>query len=377
MGKVLHIANDYAGSTVYMNLARELDKLGVEQIIYTPVRGAKTVGNNAIEFLCEGSNIIYSSLLNWHIDRLFYPYKAFKIISDIQRKVDFAEVDFIHAHTWYSDGGVAYLLAKKYNIPFSVTIRNTDLNLFQKKIVYLRTFGRTILEQAKSIFLISSSYLPRVLSQKSLQVSLDSIQEKIEILPNGVDCFWLQNTVEQKKIVNFKRNFNLIYVGRLTSGKNVSVVQKAVVRLNRDTHFLVHFNIVGGGGNDEEEVLELVKKYPEYFTYHGRVYDKKKLASLYRASDIFAMPSTHETFGLVYVEAMLQGLPILYTENEGIDGFYSDDVGEKVKTPTIQEIREKLIRMMENIDSYNIPIDRLKENHDWAVIAKKYASFYD
>ncbi len=41
------------------------------------------------------------------------------------------------------------------------------------------------------------------------------------------------------------------------------------------------------------------------------------------------MPSRAETFGLVYVEALLNGLPILYTKNEGIDEMY-DNVGEAV-----------------------------------------------
>lgn len=102
MVKVLHIANDYAGSTVYMNLVRELDNLAVEQIVYTPIRGTNNVGKNAIEFASDKSEVIYSSILNWHIDRVFYPYKIFKILKDIQRKVDFSQINFIHAHTWYT-----------------------------------------------------------------------------------------------------------------------------------------------------------------------------------------------------------------------------------------------------------------------------------
>jgi len=377
MVKVLHIANDYAGSTVYMNLVRELDNLAVEQIVYTPIRGTNNVGKNAIEFASDKSEVIYSSILNWHIDRVFYPYKIFKILKDIQRKVDFSQINFIHAHTWYSDGGVAYFLSKKYNIPFIVTVRNTDLNVFQKKLAYLRPFGRKVLERAKNIFLISASYLPRVLSQHSLQTSLGSIQEKIKVLPNGVDPYWLNNAVGQKEQKKLNDTVQLIYVGRLTAGKNVPFVQQAVVWLNKNTRHNVHFHIVGGGGTSEAEVIELANQQPSYFTYHGKVYNKDELANLYRTADIFVMPSSHETFGLVYVEAMLQGLPILYTANEGIDGFYPESIGEKIQTPTVQEIGEKLSVMIENLNGYSIPAEALKRNHDWAEIAKQYLSIYE
>jgi glycosyltransferase involved in cell wall biosynthesis len=60
---------------------------------------------------------------------------------------------------------------------------------------------------------------------------------------------------------------------------------------------------------------------------------KEKLLNNYRNSDIFIMPSYNETFGLVYIEAMSQGLPIIYTQNEGVDGYFKEgSVGYSVKT---------------------------------------------
>lgn len=59
---------------------------------------------------------------------------------------------------------------------------------------------------------------------------------------------------------------------------------------------------------------------------------------------------------------MLQSLPILYIANEGIDGFYSDDIGEKVQKSRIDEISEKLIRMMESLSNYKVPTAELKKS---------------
>lgn len=135
-------------------------------------------------------------------------------------------------------------------------------------------------------------------------------------------------------------------------------------------------NIVGGGGKDEFQVLEFVNKFPCYFTYHGKIYDKDVLRDLYRKCNFFVMPSSSETFGLVYVEAMTQGLPILYTQGEGIDGFYSNDIGEKVSIPSVAEIRSKIIKMIENESNYSIPLDLIQKNHNWTEIAKKYIDIY-
>lgn len=67
---ILHISNDYTGSKVYKNLFSELDRQDLIQTIYTPIRSKSQVGLNAIEFQNINSKIIYSPILNKHIDRL-------------------------------------------------------------------------------------------------------------------------------------------------------------------------------------------------------------------------------------------------------------------------------------------------------------------
>lgn len=127
---VLHITNDYSGSTVYKNLVKELDYLNIEQTIYNPIRDASRIGRNKIDFENSQSQVIYSHILSKYTDRIFYQKKIKKIVRDIEAKIDLTKIKFIHAHTWYSDGGVAYELHKKYKIPYIVAVRNTDLNLF-------------------------------------------------------------------------------------------------------------------------------------------------------------------------------------------------------------------------------------------------------
>jgi len=372
---VLHISNDYTGSKVYRNLVSELDNLGLQQSVYTPLRESSKIGGNHIDFKTVNSGIVYSNILNYHLDRILYRTKIKKILNDIEQRFDFSSIDVIHAHTWYSDGGVAYLLHKKYNIPYVITIRNSDLNVFQKYLIHERAFGMNILKNAQNIILISASYKERVLNEKSLQSIKSNIQDKLMIIPNGVDDFWINNRVYTKKKIDYDK-INCLYVGRFTKGKNVDLLQYAIKELNNES-INIHLHLVGGGGKDHEKVLKIVSENQDIMTFYGQVRDKNILKEYYSKADIFTMPSSYETFGLVYVEAMLQGLPILYTHNEGIDGFYDDKIGEKVFSIKVSEIKNKIQTIINNYDEYSLPTDKLIENHDWCKIALRYKQVYE
>lgn len=371
---ILHITNDYSGSTVYKNLVGELDNLDLSQIVYNPIKEESRIRKNEIELKTKDSEIIYSHILNKTTDRIFYRKKLKKILRDIENKVDLSKIRIIHAHTWYSDGGVAYLLSKKYNIPYIITIRNSDLNTFQKYLIHERTFGQKILENAKSVILISASYKMRVIGLSSLQKIKSKLLTKLQIIPNGVDSYWINNAVE-KKVKMDNNAFNLLFIGKFNRGKNVLALQRAVSEINKKEK-RVHLNLIGGGGNVHSEVLKQVDLYKDIMTYHGKIFDLSKLKEHFENADIFAMPSKHETFGLVYVEAMLQGLPILYTANEGIDGFYDEKIGEKVTSSGVEEIKQKILELIKNYDLYTIPTQKLVENHNWKNIALIYSDVY-
>lgn len=371
---LLHITNDYSGSTVYKNLVGELDELGLSQIVYNPIREGARIGKNEIELNTINSRILYSHILNKTTDRIFYRKKIRKIVKDIEDKIDFSKIKLIHAHTWYSDGGVAYLLAMKYNLPYVITIRNSDLNVFQKYLIHERNFGCKILENAKKVIIISTIYKERVLNFKSLVRIKEQLAAKMAIIPNGVDKFWIENAY--LKNLNNKKLFNLLFIGKFTSGKNVLPLMKAIEEIN-NVEKRIHLYLVGGDGDCHSKVLNEINRNSNYFTYHGKIFDLNKLRQCFQESDIFVMPSKHETFGLVYVEALLQGLPILYTKNEGIDGLYDEKIGEKVSSSDAEEIKMKLLLMLNNYDKYEIPIEKLIENHNWKNIALKYKKKYE
>lgn len=111
----------------------------------------------------------------------------------------------------------------------------------------------------------------------------------------------------------------------------------------------------------------------QYVEFKGYIKDPKVLLNLYRKSDIFIMLSKRETFGLVYIEAMSQGLPIIYSKGTGIDGYFEDeDVGIPIDIYDYNKDMDKIYNIKNTyIEKSKQAIARSRE-FDWTIIAKKY-----
>ncbi|MFD2966712.1 glycosyltransferase family 4 protein [Sphingobacterium bambusae] len=373
---ILHICNDFSGSTVYKNLFQELDGLGISQSVYHPTRDKYRINKNHITFKNEGSRIHYDYVLNKSIDRIWYRHKIKKIVSAIERKIDLSKIALIHAHTWYSDGGAAYILSQKYGIPYVVSIRNSDVNIFHKFLLHERAFGKKILENAKAVVTISAAYRKRILALSSLQKIKVGLNLKLDVIPNGVDPYWIMNAMPFSRR-QLGTAISALYVGKFDSGKNVLSLVRAVVALNAVRAYKIVLNLVGEGGADHKKIEAFAKRYPDQIILHGKISEKEKLRELFNHADFFAMPSKGETFGLVYVEAMLCGLPVIYTEGEGIDGFYPDTIGTKVRRSSLEEVKLRLDEMVEKYQTRLIPTKELQNNHNWAKISLLYKDLYE
>ena len=88
------------------------------------------------------------------------------------------------------------------------------------------------------------------------------------------------------------------------------------------------------------------------------------------------MPSLAETFGLVYLEALSQNLPVVYTKGQGIDGLFDESVGIGVNPLSVEDIAEALRTILENQELFsNKTIDF--EKFRWCHVAEIYLSFYN
>lgn len=372
--KILHIANYYFSSKVYKNLISELDKIGVQQTVYAAFAGQHVVDEHPPHLEIPASRIIYRPILNIYT-RLNYGHKVKKITADILEHIAGEKFDVLHAHTLFSDGRAAYNLHKKFGTPYIVAIRNTDLNFFFRFFLHLRSQARDTLLSAQKIIFISEAYRRRLLAHPYFTNYRDELEAKCIVIPNGIDAYWLNNAVAapRKSIHDPAR---LLYVGKINKGKNLLKLIKIVEKLNDDdTKCMLH--IAGtGSGKYYRTVTSMIKKHPEFLVYHGAIADKASLLSLYREADLFVMPSRKETFGLVYVEALSQGIPVIYTQNEGIDGFFPPETGESVNCYSEYDIRNKIHKILKNNNMYRFEPQKITQAFRWSRIAEQYRSIY-
>ena len=368
MINVLHVCNDFTGSKVHAELYKKLSNIGITQYVYTAYRNRNLEGNNAFEAV--GVKIVYASILKYY-HRVFFHKKINDIFSDIEKRIDLQIITCVHATTLFSDGAVALKLKKKYNIPYIVAVRNTDINDFLKYAPHLWRVHQAVLREASKIVFITPSIKERLLSHWTLHSMGERMKQKCVVLSNGINDFWHEHFCA----VRCCRDNAVAYIGRFDNNKNVIRLIKAVLMLHEELPD-VKLNLVGGGGRQEKQVKAYVKKYPDVIKYWGKIYDKEELMRFYRKNKVFAMPSKTETFGLVYIEALSQGLPVLYTKNEGIDHLFDYRVGEGVAPSSIIEIKNALCRLLHNTSQYNLLSFEELDRFDWNQIALEYKSLY-
>ena len=367
--KVLHICNDFTYSKVHTELYQQLDKLGVEQIIYSPIRNKALEGNNRF----EGSHTetVYSFILK-PLHRIFFNRKIDVIDKDICKNVDLSKVGIVHATNLFSDGAAALQIKRRYGLPYIVAVRNSDLNAFLK-LPHLWWVHRAVIREAEKVIFISPSHHKRLSSHWTLIGMRQTLAQKNLIMPNGINQYWLEHL--QANPEQHAHNHGICYVGNFDDNKNVLRLIEAVLNL-KATFPDIHLDLVGGTGNREQDVLHLVEKHPDTLSYKGKIYEKDKLQNIYQSNSIFAMPSIHETFGLVYVEALSQGLSILYTKNEGIDGIFDEKVGESVHPTHLQEIIDALRLLLSQPNNYEALATNKFDLFSWRHIATKYQEIY-
>ena len=154
--------------------------------------------------------------------------------------------------------------------------------------------------------------------------------------------------------------------------KNIETTIKACkVLIKRG--FSVDYTIVG-------EIIDT--KYRKTITncsfinYFPRC-SKEEVVKYLRHSEIFIMPSIRETFGLVYAEAMSQGLPIIYSKGQGFDGqFENGKVGYSVNCYDYNDIADKIVELHDNYQLFSKRCVSLVEKFNWIPIASAYKKLY-
>lgn len=371
--KVLHICSDFSNQSIYNQLVTNLSLKGVGQEVYVPVRSKEEMGKYQ-NYDLKNVNYKYSFILN-KIDRVNYFGKINKVAKDVFKSFNLEKSDLIHAHFLFSDGGVAYKLNKKYNIPYIVAVRNTDVNVFFKYFFHLRSFALEILKNASQIVFLSPKYKQYTFENYIPKELHSEFLKKTIVVPNGVNQFWLDNIYRKDNFLKSEK-IKFLYVGDFSKNKNIQISIKALNRIYKEGKN-IEFVLVGGGGDYDEEIRKLASEHPKWIKLIERTNNLEDLKEIFRKGDIFLMPSKYETFGLVYIEAMSQGLPIVFSEGQGIDGFFkTGEVGFSVNPNDINGYIEKLYLIIENYTEISTNCSLNASQFSWLDISRNYVDIY-
>ncbi len=305
------------------------------------------------------------------IERIFYRYRNEHMMNEVEKKYNILEFDNILAHSLFSNGLLAMSISNSYKIPYNVIVTNTDMNLYFKKAFWLRRTGVEILKNANKVIFTSSAYkeelIEKYLGSDSLKKEIGS---KSVCIPFGIDRFWIENRKRKDKS-SVDNEVNILYVGKINSNKNILLTLNACKKMIQEGK-KVKFTVVGDIENKrDKKILDKILK-EDFVVYYKKV-SFNKLIDYYRNNDIFVMPSIAESFGLVYAEAMTQGLPVVYTKGQGFDKQFPDRmVGVAVDSSSEKGIIDSIEYIMNNYYTMSENAYEKSKNFSWSLIAGRF-----
>lgn len=200
----------------------------------------------------------------------------------------------------------------------------------------------------KEVLLADYYFVPSNIVKESL-IFCGADSKKIHMIPYGVD-------VNKFKFVKNKiggENIKIVYVGQISYRKGIHHLINVIEKYNNKE---IEVYIAGPYTKDSTLVKQL-KQYKNV-TVLGFV-TRDKIAELYQSSDVFIFPTLGEGFGLVVLEALSSGLPIICSNQAGgndaiIDGYNGfvfeagNDIDMKRKIDWFLDNKEKISKMSEN-----------------------------
>jgi glycosyltransferase involved in cell wall biosynthesis len=131
----------------------------------------------------------------------------------------------------------------------------------------------------------------------------------IHVIPNGIDLARFRGGNGAALNQRYTGKYIILSVGRLVREKNLQLLIKAAPYLLK-MHDIIIIIVGKGPARRELEALAQKKGVSDYVVFTGYVSDEK-LIDYYKAASVFAFPSTYETQGVVALEAMAAGVPVV------------------------------------------------------------------
>ncbi|WP_136601146.1 glycosyltransferase family 4 protein [Salinigranum halophilum] len=201
-------------------------------------------------------------------------------------------------------------------------------------------------------------------------------QQKVSLIPHGVDTSRFYPREQHHRSVSSDK-LSLLFVGRLASRKGVSQAIDCISLLPDELDVEL---LIAGTGRHKTRLEELAASYGvvDRIQFLGYVPDEE-LPILYSSADVFLFPSRYEGFGLVFLEAMACGTPVIGTPVGGIPDIVVNEQSGFVVGHDPSEMAEKVEYLARNSEVLERMSDFACEtagSKDWSTVAERVEAVY-
>lgn len=287
----------------------------------------------------------------------------------IKQEVAEFKPDIIHGqHVW-----ILSSIAAEFNVPVVVTAHGTDIMGYQKDSKFHK-YADFAVEKCKKIVTISKD------SDELVVNTFKNVNGKNIIIKNGYDPEVFYPEEYNKKAVLKELGINeefekvVSFVGKLTNFKGVDVLLKACKEYE-DENILT---LITGDGELYKELNELKEKLNLKNVVFLGNRPHETLRKIYNIADVSIVPSRREPFGLVALEAMACGTPVIGTNQGGIPDFLKKDVGILVEVENVEQLAKAILSVLNK----EVVFDRsyiakyVKENHSQDALTNELIEVY-
>lgn len=293
--------------------------------------------------------------------------KDFRLAIPLSRKLipvlKSLELDIIHTHTPFLMGILARYGARKLGIPLVFTFHT----LYDKYLHYLPVAGGMITPflnyylreycNSCNLLIAPSAYVERELQSLGINVPVVNVSTGIDLTPfKNNDEEELNHLRKIYKIAEEEKI--LIFVSRLGEEKNPLFLLQAYHRLIDKYRFRPRLIIVGDGPEREKMESYCQKKgFLEQVIFTGKK-KYEEVVKFYKMSTLFVFPSKTETQGLVTLEDMAGGLPVVAVNAAGSSAMVEHGVDGFLVEEDVDEFARAIYRILTDEMIYN----KMKKN---------------
>lgn len=307
----------------------------------------------------------------------------------LKHEMDAFKPDIVHINTEFLIGYYGLTYARFRYVPIVYTFHTLWEDYVEGYIKFMPTHtSKRLAKDFIKLYLKRADEIICPTERIAEVVRQYNITRPTDILPTGIPNKIASITEERKRefsekfynkdFPNLKDKKILLYVGRVVKEKNLDFLFPVLKEVQKSISNTVLL-IVGGGPG-----LEPLRKHVKDNNLESDVFftdyiPREDLACYYTLADVFVFPSVTETQGLVTVEAMMSGLPVVAIGEMGTVDVMQGNNGGFMVNNNVHEFSEKVIELIKNNELHTLKSEEAKkwaEQWDLSLLTQKLLDFY-